>query len=219
VTTIKIPANGLRGRIISQGNLVSYVTASGGFSGVIAAGGDLGAIARDAAGNAIVDAQNRLSRFGGILVNGTSSGQIAFLGNTFGDITLKGSLTGRIAAQGRPVQGLDANRIGILGNLTTLKGSIDTTAAIVSGGVIGDAPNGTLLTAGTIKGIVAAKGDINFGQGNTSGASIFENAAGTSNGDVIDQVFQDDPGNPLTAIDELLSDLARLRVVNGQLSL
>src|SRR5207247_2850683 len=155
-----------------------------------------------------------LIRFGGIQSNGGRlNGQVVALGNIFGDLDING-LSGRVAVKGRPVAGLDASRIGILGNIN-VSGSIDTGAAIVSAGVIADAAGGTFLSSGGIKGILAAKGDISFGStGNTTGAAIFENAKG-ANAAAIDAIFTDGgnslafdlSGLDLKGLDLILMDL------------
>src|SRR5262249_8169068 len=80
VTSVSARGEGLTGQIISRGNLISQINASGGISGVIAAQGDLGVIQRNSGGN--------LVRFGGIQSNGTISGQVVTLGNILGDINI-----------------------------------------------------------------------------------------------------------------------------------
>jgi hypothetical protein len=86
--------------------------------------------------------------------------------------------------------------------------------------LIGDAASGTQLSSGAIKGILAAKGDINFGgTGGTGSAKIFENAAG-ANAAAIDAIFTDG-GLALDIPDDLdliLADLAALKVTGGVLS-
>src|SRR5262249_40711350 len=128
----------------------------------------------------------RLTRFGGITVStGGLNGEIIALGNAFGDINVTGGLGGRIAVKGNPGEfGLPTGRSGILGNVS-INGGISTTGAIVSVGVIGDdgtgntkqdTPGTHLTISGTIKGILAAGGDINFGPG--GGPTQFEGASG-----------------------------------------
>jgi hypothetical protein len=183
--------------VISKGNLVSYVRVDGGMSGLIRAEGDIGVIQRTAAGNAVVgtDAARSLTRFGGILINNTMTGQVISLGNAFGDMRFNGGLGGWIAVKGRQVAGLDPLRYGILGNLT-VNGEIGSSAGIVSGGVIGDdgvytgvdsdVP-GTHLTIGSLLGRLAAEGDINYAKAKpTSG--VIENATGSDKA-TIDALF------------------------------
>jgi len=229
VTYIHAAAGGITGKIISRVNLISSIRSDGGMSGLIAAQGNIGTIQRNpATGKAVVgtDVAHSLTRFGGILVNGGMSGQIVALGNVFGDITLNGGISGRIAVHGQQLSELAAGRYGILGRLT-INGTIDANAAIVSGGVIGDDgvyvvgttdsdAYGTQITFGSDKGILAADFDINFGQtGKIYSAGVFENAAGTTNGAVINAIFTQ--GNvPLAfdngGLDLILGDLAKLRV-------
>jgi hypothetical protein len=114
---------------------------------------------------------------------------------------------------------LDAQRFGILGNVE-VDGVIGTSGAIVSGGLIGDAAGGTTLSAGGDAGVLAAKGDISVADlGDTSGASIFNDASGV-NAAAIDAIFTD-RGRPLTIdttvqglsdLDLILTDLASLHV-------
>ena len=147
------------------------------------------------------------------------------MGNVYGDLWFKQDFTGRIAVQGRPVAGLDAQRFGILGNVE-VDGVIGTSGAIVSSGLIGDAAGGTTLSAGGDAGVLAAKGDISVADlGDTSGASIFNDASGV-NAAAIDAIFTD-RGRPLTIdttvqglsdLDLILADLASLHVnSNGNL--
>src|SRR5205807_2225873 len=93
----------LTGRIISRGNLISQVNASGVITGVIAAQGDLGAIQLNPDGTAFIDASGQLVRFGGIDAGGEFGGQIVVLGNLFGDLDARGQghTNGRIAVKGR----------------------------------------------------------------------------------------------------------------------
>ena len=148
------------GRIISRGNLISFVRSDGGASGLIAVQGDFGAV---------TTLLGTPTRVGGLLVNalgpdqGGFSGQLVVLGNDYGDLTFHGGLTGgRIA-----VMGTGGAQSGILGNVVVDRGiyasggRIDPGSAIVSGGEIGDASNGTSLSvADGNNGIVAAIGAI-----------------------------------------------------------
>src|SRR5262249_54348290 len=130
--------------IISKQNLVSLVNIHSGLDGVVAAGKNIGIIQTDARwplGNA-PQAPNLLTRFGGINVStGGVNGQIVALGNVFGDISLTGGLSGRIAVQGLEEFGLSRGvtfrRTGILGNVS-ITGGISNSGVIVSGGLIGD---------------------------------------------------------------------------------
>jgi hypothetical protein len=187
-TTVQASA-GLPGRLISRGDLISAVTTHQ-FSGLIAAQGDIGAIQRNPDGTAALDAHGHLLRFGSIYSNGgVRGGQIVALGNIFADILAEGGLRGsQIVAEGRAVAGLDPARLGILGNVT-IHGIIDGAAAVVSGGRIGDAAGGTVLSVGNNKGIVAAKGAINFDHG--ARGAVFANATGVDAA-AIDAIFTED---------------------------
>ena len=115
VTTISSKL-AISGQIISRGDLISSITAGAGFSGVIAAQGNIGAILQDADGD-VITTNGQLTRFGGITITGNDSGQIIALGKIFCDLSIKGQLTGRIAANGAAVSGIDSSRSGILGNI------------------------------------------------------------------------------------------------------
>jgi hypothetical protein len=164
-----------------------------------------------------------LIRFGGIVVSGALTGQVIALGNDFGDLSLTGGLSGRIAVQGKPGEfGLAAGRFGILGNVN-IGGGIGTTGAVVSGGLIGDAAGGTFLTiSGKDKGILAAGGDINFGStGSLNQAGTFENATGASLA-AIDAIFTNnqvvlDVTDP-DQLSLIIQDLLSLTVTNGMLT-
>lgn len=208
-TTIQTAGGGISGRIISRGGLVSRIIATSGISGLIAAEGPLGAVAGT-------------ERLGGILSNGPVSGQIIALGAVLGDITIRGNLDGgRIAA-----------RSGIAGNLS-ISGGVTTTAAIVSGGDIGSASNGTGLSVGqAVRGIVAAKGVLRTLRPlDARGAAFYGDRLSTTdpvNAAAIDAIFADGSGGTLgfdqTPLDLLgLSTIRQrldaLRVRNGKLSL
>ncbi|MBI3863521.1 MAG: hypothetical protein HY290_16645, partial [Planctomycetia bacterium] len=221
----------LSGKLISRGNLVSAMHIDGGMSGLIAVQGDFGAIQRTATGVAVVglDVAKSLTRFGGLLVNGSTTGNIVVLGNVFGDLQFNGSgISGRVAVHGQQVAGLDAQRYGILGRVT-INGNIGAGGAIVSGGVIGDDgvyvgaesdANGTQITFTNEKGILAAENDINYGKtGKLPVSGVFENATGVNKA-AIDAIFTDG-GKLLTfdtivngksGLDLILGDLAALRV-------
>jgi hypothetical protein len=205
-TTVHAVGGGVNGRLISRGNFLSQVTADGGLDGVLAVQGDLGA----AVGAA---------RYGGVLSNGPVSGQVVVLGNLIGDFVAHAGLKGgRVAVKG-----------SVLGNLV-LDGGIDAAAALVVGGAIGDATAGTGLTAGNVKGIVAAKGAINItGSTNTQGAAFFQGnlASGDPSAAAIDAIFTegnqalafDDSGLDLKGLGFILKDLAALHVgTDGKLT-
>jgi hypothetical protein len=218
------------GKIISRGNLVSSILIDGGMTGLIAAQKDIGAIQRNPDGSAVVgaDVARSLTRFGGIRVNGGMGGQIVALGNIFGDLTFNGGIDGRIAVKGQQVAGLDAQRYGILGRVT-INGTIGSSAAIASGGVIGDDgvyvgidtdTTGTQITFGSDKGILAADSDINFGKtGKLPTTGVFENATGLNQA-AIDALFTQGGAQLLfdtiisgkTGLDLILGDLAALKV-------
>src|SRR5262249_50762004 len=217
VRTTTINTNqGITGQIISRGNLVSQITSQKAFSGVIAAQGDIGVANINATTHQLV------SRFGGILSNGQLTGDIIALGNIVGDITAKNGVGGRITAKGHAVAGLLATQIGILGNIS-VSGNIQVGSAIVSGGEIGDAASGTLLSSGAIKSIVAAEGPINFGgTGSTSGSFIVQNQTTGANHDAIEAIFVPStfditPGD-LAGLSLILTHLNALHVVNGTLT-
>jgi hypothetical protein len=81
--------------------------------------------------------------------------------------------------------------------------------------------NGTQLAIGNLKGILAAKGDINFSKAATGG-SIFENAK-DQNAMTIDAIFTQN-GGALTldtsGLNYILVDLAALKVdpISGKLT-
>jgi hypothetical protein len=226
VTHVSTGGGGLTstGQLISTGNLVSQVTIQSGIAGTIASNGDIGAILRDANGNAIVgtDKAKSLTRFGGITVTtGGVSGDIVALGNVFGDINIGGGVDGRLAAKGRQVQGLDSSRIGFLGNVS-IGGGISGTGAIVSGGLIGDdgtnngtkeVSQGTQLTiSGTTKGIIAAEEDINFGKtGSINLTNVFENVGSPSSPKY-------DNGQNKTQIDNIFTNNGSALTIPGGLS-
>jgi len=230
VTTI-YAGGGLIGKILAKGNLVSQVNLQWGLYGVVATDGDIGVI-QTSGGAAKLNPDGSLIRFGGIgVASGGVNGQIIALGNAFGDIKITGGLSGRIAVKGNQGEyGLASFRYGILGNVS-IGGSIRTTGAIVSSGLIGDEgannndddENGTHLTiSGSDKGIIAAGGDIEFGEEffeNQPG--VFENATG-SNLAAIDFIFtnngvQLDVLNP-AQLNLIVQDLLALRVSGGKLT-
>ncbi len=209
-------ASGLSGTILSAGDLISWIDVSNGFQGSIAAGGNLGYLV---ASNGTI-----LNRLGGINVSGGFSGDAVFLGNIYGDISISGGLNGRIAAEGAP-DGLGAGQQGILGNVN-IWGDVGSSAAIVSGGEIGDAGTGTttdLNVYGSYTGILAAVGQVNYViTGNSGMASIFNNVGGSSaSGQAVNIIFSGQILDALTIGDlaALLSNLNALHVdPNGNLS-
>jgi hypothetical protein len=222
VTTIS--AHGaITGQIISRGNLVSLVKTNGDFTGVIAAQGDIGAVLRDGAGNAVTSSSGALSRFGGISISGNDSGEIIALGNIFGDVTTGKTLTGRIAAEGQTVGGLAAARLGILGKVTIK--SFAAKAAIVSGGLMGDATGKTLVTLGSPNGFLAAVGGINLKKGTKIPAgNLFQNVSGP-NLSAINAIFTNasaplafDTGGNLAGLGLIETDLLGLGVSGGSLT-
>jgi hypothetical protein len=215
-TTIINTNQGIPGRIISRGNLISQITTQKDFSGVIAAQGDLGVANINATTHQLV------SRFGGILSNGQFLGDIVALGNIVGDIIAKNGVDGRITAKGHAVAGLLASQTGILGNIS-VSGNIEAGSAIVSGGEIGDAASGTTISSGAIKSIIAAEGPINFGgTGRTSGSFIVQNQTTGANHDAIEAIFVpstfDISAGDLAGLSLILTHLKNLHVANGTLT-
>jgi hypothetical protein len=220
-TVVQAQGGGLTstGRLISRADLISQVKTDGGVDGLIAAQGNIGLASSDLS-----------SRPGGIFVNGGFSGEVVALGNILADTLITGQLTGRIVAKGQAIAGLSSSRMGIVGNLQ-LSGGLATGAAIVSGGEIGDAGIGTLLSISKNKGIVAAIGTINFDpkQGAPSGY-VFNNIGNTGpNASAIDAIFTDGGlalsfdltplAFDLGGLSLILQDLAALIVgTNGQLT-
>jgi hypothetical protein len=227
VTSIQA-ASGLTGTILSAGDLISRIYVSGGFQGTIAAGGNLGYLQSSPWGG--------FHRYGGMNISGGFSGNAVFLGNIYGDISISGGLNGRIAAQGQP-DSLGAGRQGILGNLN-IWGDVGSSAAIVSGGEIGDAGAGActffyetdLDVSGSYNGILAAVGQINYEiTGCSQQASIFNNVgdpnspqyAGGVNQAAIDAIFSGSTLGALTIgeLPTLLANLNNLHVgLDGNLS-
>jgi hypothetical protein len=243
VTTIQAGGLGLSGKILAKGNLVSQVNLQCGLGGVVATDGDIGTI-QTTGGAAKLNPNGSLIRFGGIVVcSGGITGQIIALGNAFGDITVGGWLSGRIAVKGNQGEyGLASFRYGILGNVSVC-GGVSSTGAIVSSGLIGDDGTnnitndkyGTHLTIiGRDQGIIAAGEDINFGVGDSDDddnyfgggcgqnrANIFENATG-SNLAAINAIFTNN-GGLLDVLDPvqlnlIVKDLLALKVSSGKLT-
>lgn len=221
VTSI-ISNGAFTGEIISAGNLVSSVTIRGAFSGVIAAQGNIGTIKRNSSGSAVTTSSGTLTRYGGIAINGNDSGQIIALGNIFGNINVKATMTGRIAAQGQAVAGLGASRIGILGNVTIQ--SFAAGSAIVSGGVVGDATGKTTIKLGKAGGFVAAEGAVNLKSTPIAAANLLENVSG-ANRSAINAIFtnggaplQFNSGGNLQGLVLIENDLKNLQNNAGSLS-
>ena len=220
VTTTTIEGQGAgsftsTARIISRGNLVSFVRSDGGGSGLIAAQGDFGAE---------TDLLGTPTLVGGLLVNGGFSGQLVVLGNDYGDLVFHGGLTGGKIA----VEGAGGDESGILGNVTIDRGfyatgEIGPGSVIVSGGEIGDASYGTsLYVEDGNHGIVAAMGTIQV-SGPPLNGYVFNNVGaipGNPNAAAIDAIFTDDgqplgidlPGDPLGGLELILEELAALYV-------
>jgi hypothetical protein len=187
--------------MITRGKLLSKVQVSGGFSGLVAAQGDIGTIVGS-------------TRLGGILIGGKLSGQIVTLGKAYGDLVVSGgkSQGGGIAAQG-----------GVLSNVT-INGTLDAASVIVSGGELGDVSLGTHLTVnGTNYGIIAAEGPANLGKAISTGTGgFYQSNIGSPNPNkaAIDAVFTkngqslafDLPGLDLGGLNLILADLKALKI-------
>jgi hypothetical protein len=203
VTATVVQSDGITGRLVSRGDLISQV--DGDVSGVIAAQGNIGKTFTYASGQSL--------RLGGIDADQVS-GDIVSLGTILADIDIGGGLRGgRIAA-----------KKGIAGNLT-INGDLDSAAAIVSGGEIGDPALGTQLTLhGDNRGFIAADGVIHNAA--SLAGIVFNNVAATPdnpNAAAIDAVFTE-MGQPLSfdingvylaGLDDILHNLALLRVGSG----
>jgi hypothetical protein len=213
VTSIQTPFS-LSGEIISAQDLISQVTVGSQFTGTIAAEGNIGAIQTTSVG---------FNRFGGMTVSGGFYGDAVALGNIFGDTSISGGLRGRIAAQGTP-DVLGPGRQGIIGNID-IQGGLDSSAAIVSGGEIGDTGSsssadftGLFVNSGTIKGILAAVGPISSqSTGQQKFAHVFNDVGNPSspqyasgvNLAAIDSIFA---GLNITNLAQILINLNNLHV-------
>jgi hypothetical protein len=221
VTTIF--ANGaITGQIISRGNLVSSITTNGSFSGVIAAQGDIGVIQRNGSGAAVTNASNALTRFGGISIAGNDSGLIVGLGNLFGNLTVNGTMTGRVAMEGQAVSGLAVTRMGILGNISVQ--SFATGSAIISGGLAGDATGGTNVYLGSPLGFVAAAGAVNLRSTTIPAGKLLANQTG-ANLAALNAIFTNnnmpllfDTGGTLNGLALIEADLENIQDNGGTLS-
>ncbi|HEV3344160.1 MAG TPA: DUF4214 domain-containing protein, partial [Pirellulales bacterium] len=218
-TTRILAGSGITGRIISRGDLISRVVANGGIDGVIAVQGNLGAVERNADGSVAVGASGSLTRFGGVEADGGYRGILIGLDNAYGDIVIEGGLSGRIAFQGQPIAGLDASRIGILGNVD-IHGPVRRHGAVVSGGEIGDAANGTDLTTAAVEGTVAALGNINLARGKTDDAQFFGGNLTGANAAAVEAIFSkafdlNPTALDLKGLDQMLAKLAALNLTTG----
>jgi hypothetical protein len=203
------------GQIIVGGNLISQVELACGMYGVIAVQGDVGTI-QPPAGNA---GNNALIRFGGISASGGFGGLLVAVGNVFGDITITGGLSGRIAVKGNGEYGLSSGRDGILGNVS-ISGGIRPTGAIVSAGLLGDTFSKTQLSiSGNDSGILVAVVGINYSGNPTALTSVF---TGMSYAAAVDAIFTNNhaplevtsPGD----LELILKDLVALTVIKGKLT-
>jgi len=221
VTTISAKG-GINGEIISRGDLISSVTTGGSLTGLIAAQGNIGLILFDVNDNPVVGKNGVLTRFGGISAKNATVDVIA-LGNIYGDLSFKGTFSGRIAVLGLSIQGLSADRFGLLGNVQIK--SFAEGSAIVSGGLIGDVGR-TTVSLGSAKGFVTADGAISLAKGSKiAAAQVLANQAGTANSDVIAAIFTDsnlslgfDTGGTLAGLGLIRTDLNSLTLSGGTLA-
>jgi hypothetical protein len=168
-------SQGITGRIISRGRLVSSISSQKAFTGVIAAQGDM---------------------VGGFLSNGQFTGEVVVLGNILGNIQAKSGLAGRIAA---------AN---ILGSIL-VSGNVEATGVVVSKGGI------SFISAGAIKGILAAEGTITIGgTSNISSALLIVQNASGKNLTTIEAIFLPNFGTypDLTGLNTIVGNLLALHV-------
>jgi hypothetical protein len=220
--TIISAGGAITGQIISRGNLISAVRAGGTFSGAIAAQGDIGTIQRDGNGNAVTNSANALTRFGGISIGGADSGKILALGNLYGDVTVSGTMSGRMTVEGQTVAGLSATRFGILGNITV--GGFAQAGAIISGGLVGDATGGATVDLGSAQGFVAAAGAVNLRSTTIAAADLLQNQTG-ANLAAIKAIFTNanaallfDTGGTLIGLGLIETDLGTIQDNSGVLS-
>lgn len=202
VTTLHLSSIAATGQIVSRGNLFSQVNIDTTLLGNIASQGSIGAG---------VVVSGKLSRFGGIKIgSGTSTGQIAALGNIYGDVIISGGFGGRISAKGSPVSQLASSRLGILANVT-LSGGLSAGGAVISGGEIGDSTSGTKLTLSSsgALGFVAAKGAV-LSSATLPSGRLFQNAGGASAAAIA--AIWTNGGSPL-AFDVAPGDLAGLALI------
>jgi hypothetical protein len=200
VTSTRVETGGITGELISRGDLISEIVADRGkrFTGVIAVQGNFGKIFTPTG-------QTVPMRLGGLYCDVPFSGDLVVLGQVLADMQFnRGLKGGRIAAKG-----------GIVGNLL-INGGLDSGSAVVSGGEIGDPTLGTqFIVNGRNKGILAAKGTMNFGETPPRG-EVFNNASGV-NAAAIDAIFTNN-GHPLSfdLTDNL--DLGGLALILAKLS-
>jgi hypothetical protein len=131
-------------------------------------------------------------------------------------------MTGRIAAQGQAVAGLDASRIGILGNVTIHSCAAGT--AIISGGIVGDGAGKTSIKLGKAGGFVAAQGNVNMKSTTMGAGNMLENVTG-ANLSAIKAIFtnggvplQFNTGGNLQGLALIGNDLKNLENSAGSLS-
>jgi hypothetical protein len=202
VTSTEIKTRGVSGKLVSRGNLISGVFASGGlFTGDIDVQGDFGALF-------LPSGKILPNPLGGLFINGRLKGNVVVLGQILGGMKLNFGLnSGHIAALG-----------GIPGSLL-INGGVDASSSIVSGGAIGSTALGTQFTVkGNNLGILAARDAINSKAGLPNGA-VFSNATGLTAA-AIDAIFTENglrlnfDGTPLdlAGIYSILTDLSALRV-------
>ena len=223
VTTI-FAQGAITGQIISRGNLISSVKTNGAFSGVIAAQGDIGLILHDGSGQPVTNAAGALVRFGSISIKGNDSGKIIALGNLLGDVAIGGTMTGRIAVAGQVINGLAANRFGIMGSVSIK--SFAAGAAIVSGGLLGDIAGKTTVSLGSAKGFLAVHGGINLASTTKiATANVFKNLNTGANLSALNAIFTDasnlltfDAGGNLAGLGLIETDLAGLHISGGSLT-
>ncbi|TVP98792.1 MAG: hypothetical protein EA381_11745 [Planctomycetaceae bacterium] len=169
---------GLSGQLLVRGDLVSHVTVNGGMSGLIATEGSIG----------VETVEGPVAkRLGGITVNGgLSGGQIIVLDSIHGGhVRKKSKVVGDVVING----GMRDSQIAVQGDLASLKvnGTIDGDSAVVVGGRIGT------FDAGTVRGIVAAKGGADSVKvGNTKHAQFYDLNVQGSNAEAVDHIFLHD---------------------------
>ncbi len=177
------------GQVIIIGNQVGNFTVNGTLAGLVAVQGDVGGLKLTSTGNYSGSATTGLIRYGAFTVNGTLTGAVAVLGNMFSNFNVTGTLSGKVAVQGLNEYGLGA-RVGMLGQVT-IGGSISSTGALVSAGMIGDSTSGTTFSlSGSNSGIIAGVGHVN-GPSNLVGTNGFftDLANGSANLAAVDNVF------------------------------
>ena len=201
-TTVIDVDDGISGRLISRGNLISEIDGKVDVTGVIAVQGNFGA-------NLVV--AGKTVRLGGMTVDGQLNGAVVVLGQQLADVTIHGGFK----------DGIYAVKGGIVGNLV-IDGSFNDNGILVSGAQIGDVTQGTTLTYnGNNKGIIAAIGTIRFAKGVPRG-SVFSNVTG-ANAAAINAIFTnsgsalafDVTGLDLQGLSLILLDLNKLIVTSS----